>query len=371
MRLPTPTVHVCSGLTLVVIVVLLALPVQARFGGITGRSGKRGTPCNACHSGGVPPSVRFEGPTEVAAGQTGAFRFVVESQSASQQSAGFNVATKVDTLGTVLGQNARLSGGELTHTQPKQATAAITMWEFAWTAPAVPGSNTLFGAGNSVNSNFATSGDRASTTTMAIEVVGGLPTPTFSFTPLPTDSPTVTVTRTRTFTNTATPTITQTTTRTATRTRSPTVMPTATRTDTRTPTPHPSDSATATQTPTQTSIGTDTGTPQPTPTPRFSVPPTASLTPSQNPTPTQSFSSTAPASATTVPTFTPTPLVESCVGDCDGDGSVIISELILAVNIVLGTAPLEECPSLDANGDRTASISEVVTSVNNTLAGCL
>ena len=33
----------------------------------------------------------------------------------------------------------------------------------------------------------------------------------------------------------------------------------------------------------------------------------------------------------------------ACVGDCDGSGDVTVSEIILMVNIALGTASVESC----------------------------
>ena len=60
-----------------------------------------------------------------------------------------------------------------------------------------------------------------------------------------------------------------------------------------------------------------------------------------------------------------------CVGDCNADSFVTVSELILCVNIALSMAPIEECPALDANGDQTSSASELVIAVNHALTGCL
>ena len=56
------------------------------------------------------------------------------------------------------------------------------------------------------------------------------------------------------------------------------------------------------------------------------------------------------------------------VGDCDGDGRVEIQELILAVNIALGNAPLAQCPSLDANGDGVVGIDELLQAVRGALS---
>jgi hypothetical protein len=60
----------------------------------------------------------------------------------------------------------------------------------------------------------------------------------------------------------------------------------------------------------------------------------------------------------------------SCVGDCDGNGEVVINELVRGVNVALGNAPLTDCPSFDANRDGTVTINELVQAVNNALNGC-
>ena len=60
----------------------------------------------------------------------------------------------------------------------------------------------------------------------------------------------------------------------------------------------------------------------------------------------------------------------SCTGDCNGDHVVTVDELLLAVNISLGTDNLSVCPVLDRNGDGVVSIDEILTAVNNALQGC-
>lgn len=67
---------------------------------------------------------------------------------------------------------------------------------------------------------------------------------------------------------------------------------------------------------------------------------------------------------------TGTPPTPSCVGDCDGNGMVAINELILGVNIALGTASVDDCPAFDENGDGMVGINELVTAVNNALNNC-
>jgi hypothetical protein len=60
----------------------------------------------------------------------------------------------------------------------------------------------------------------------------------------------------------------------------------------------------------------------------------------------------------------------ACVGDCDGNGIVSISDLITGVAIALGSTPVGACRMLDSNGDGMVEIAELVAAVNNALNGC-
>lgn len=60
----------------------------------------------------------------------------------------------------------------------------------------------------------------------------------------------------------------------------------------------------------------------------------------------------------------------SCVGDCDGNGAVSVSELIRGVNIALSKAPTTVCVVLDRNNSNTVTIDELVAGVANALHGC-
>ena len=67
---------------------------------------------------------------------------------------------------------------------------------------------------------------------------------------------------------------------------------------------------------------------------------------------------------------TGTPPVPACVGDCNGDGTVAINELITGVNIALGSLPVSACEAIDANGNGEVAINELIAAVNNALSGC-
>jgi hypothetical protein len=66
----------------------------------------------------------------------------------------------------------------------------------------------------------------------------------------------------------------------------------------------------------------------------------------------------------------PTPAPPRCAGDCNGDGAVAINELVLGVNIALGTSPLAMCAALDADASGTVAINELIAAVNAALTGC-
>jgi hypothetical protein len=244
---------------------LAAAPASARIGGITGLSGKSGglscgnTGTPGCHvrDGGAStpetPVVRFAGPTQLDPGATATYRFVVDSQAPTiQTAAGFNVAASAGKLSVIDGQPERLASGELTHTGPQNNDQnGEAAWEFMWQAPSTAGVYVLFGAGNSVNADLMPTGDASAVTTLMI-AVGDVPT---------------------------------------------------------TPTP--------------------TATPMPSPT-----------SPSM------------------------------CAGDCDRNGTVSVAELVSAVNIALGTAPVTGCSACDTNGDGMVSVGELVSAVNRALNGC-
>jgi hypothetical protein len=64
--------------------------------------------------------------------------------------------------------------------------------------------------------------------------------------------------------------------------------------------------------------------------------------------------------------------LDTCTGDCDGDGAVSIGDLVRAVNIALGIQPLESCEVADADGDGSVEIGELIQAVTIALRkdGC-
>src|SRR5262245_7329758 len=77
-----------------------------------------------------------------------------------------------------------------------------------------------------------------------------------------------------------------------------------------------------------------------------------------------------PATPTPTATKTPSVPVPSCPGDCDGDATVSIAELIRGVGIALDAQPLSTCRAFDTSGDGTVSVNELIQAVNASLNGC-
>ncbi|MFI5395104.1 MAG: hypothetical protein ACHQ9S_06180 [Candidatus Binatia bacterium] len=97
--------------------------------------------------------------------------------------------------------------------------------------------------------------------------------------------------------------------------------------------------------------------PQGTPAGTLSPSPTPTLRP---PTP------RATASATATRTLSPT----ACGGDCDGNGSVTVDEILTMVNLALGGGEISVCPAADINGDNQVTVDEILTAVDHALNGC-
>jgi len=85
---------------------------------------------------------------------------------------------------------------------------------------------------------------------------------------------------------------------------------------------------------------------------------------------------TATATPPVTPTATPTtPGQGVCVGDCNGNGSVTIDDLIRMVNIALGNQSIcpdgtGGCLAGDSNCNCDITVEEIIQSVNNALNGC-
>jgi hypothetical protein len=138
--------------------------------GIFGYSGmSSGNSCNNCHHGGITPTVTIEGPQIALPDTTQTYRLIIAG--GQEISGGLDVAVTAGLL-LSLGPDTQVLNDEITHTAPKSVDQNHeVVFTYAWTAPAITGTVTMFGAGNSVNGNGIPTGDRAGLTSLAIEVM--------------------------------------------------------------------------------------------------------------------------------------------------------------------------------------------------------
>lgn len=73
--------------------------------------------------------------------------------------------------------------------------------------------------------------------------------------------------------------------------------------------------------------------------------------------------------STVAATAAPTP--GPCTGDCDRNGEVTVDELLMMVNVALGTDSIfSSCLAGDADGDQAIQITEIIAAINRALEGC-
>lgn len=65
-----------------------------------------------------------------------------------------------------------------------------------------------------------------------------------------------------------------------------------------------------------------------------------------------------------------TPRPSGCFGDCGGDGRVTVDEVLVLIEIALGTRDVTACSSGDIDGDGQVSVDEVLSAVGLALVGC-
>ena len=65
-----------------------------------------------------------------------------------------------------------------------------------------------------------------------------------------------------------------------------------------------------------------------------------------------------------------TPSTVHCTGDCDQSGAVTVDELLVLVDVVLGSAQLSGCTAGDVNNDGQITVDEVLIAAANLLNGC-
>lgn len=59
-----------------------------------------------------------------------------------------------------------------------------------------------------------------------------------------------------------------------------------------------------------------------------------------------------------------------CAGDCSGDNTVTVDDLVRMVSIATGMAPVQDCTAGDANGDGVITIDDLIVAAGKAVAGC-
>ncbi|MDH3457882.1 MAG: hypothetical protein OER90_13670, partial [Gemmatimonadota bacterium] len=150
-----------------------------RSGGITGLS-QNG--CGDCHNSpnDPAPTVTLAGPTTVAPGATETYTLTItpaDDGTSDAVGGGLNVSASGGTL--IAGTGTSVEGdGELTHTGPKLVPLLDPVsWDYQWTAPGTAGTETMYGAGLSINDGNGSSNDEWNVTTLEIVVQAAENTP--------------------------------------------------------------------------------------------------------------------------------------------------------------------------------------------------
>lgn len=64
------------------------------------------------------------------------------------------------------------------------------------------------------------------------------------------------------------------------------------------------------------------------------------------------------------------PIEIPCIGDCNDNDVVTVSELLAGVNLLLGRAPVDSCPAFDRDLDAQVTVDELVAAIGQALRGC-
>jgi chitodextrinase len=148
-------------------------------GGITGLS-QAG--CGGCHNSpnDPAPTVTISGPTTVAPGATETYTLTVTPADDGDSDAlggGLNVSATAGTFAAGTGTRVA-TDGDLTQTDTKLVPLLDPVsWDYQWTAAATAGTQTMYGAGISVNLGNGANNDEWNVTTLEIVVQAAQNTP--------------------------------------------------------------------------------------------------------------------------------------------------------------------------------------------------
>ena len=63
-------------------------------------------------------------------------------------------------------------------------------------------------------------------------------------------------------------------------------------------------------------------------------------------------------------------LDQQCLGDCNGDGLVMVDELIVGIDIALALTAVDRCGAFDLNDDSHVALDELVGGIDRAVRGC-
>ncbi len=175
---------------------LVTVAAWATPGGIVTKSGKQGSSCPSCHTGGKRPGVALDGPASLDAGSIATYTFRITSDSGVV--AGFNAAISEED-GVMYGDDGGTSQeeqNEVTHLMPNAFDAGEFVYTFSLKAPPYGGKLTVYAAGQACDNDGTTDGDQAAQTTFDISVNGPPRPPPPEAGPPPTPPPPATATPT-------------------------------------------------------------------------------------------------------------------------------------------------------------------------------
>ena len=136
-------IKILSLVAVVFLISVLSIELIAYPGGISGRTRKTSTSgCSSCHSSSVSITGVITGPTTVVAGQSYTFTLTINMSSGSGRE-GVDIAAKNGTL-SVGSSGLQLMSGELTHVNPGITYSNPKVIQFGYTAPATPGTDTIY-----------------------------------------------------------------------------------------------------------------------------------------------------------------------------------------------------------------------------------
>jgi hypothetical protein len=143
----------------ILIIIASTFILYAHNDGVKGRTKKSDDkPGCTCHGSDPTPSVKvvISGPDSLTVNQEAQYNVTVTGGPLA--AAGVNIAASKGTL-TAVGSDLKLLSGELTHSDPKKPSGKSVQFQFKYKAPSLPGIQTIFACGNSVDLNDKKTGD--------------------------------------------------------------------------------------------------------------------------------------------------------------------------------------------------------------------